>query len=79
MEENKYHPFTEQEFFLIKAEMDAAGYYLPRDGGAQKRIWDNCSRIKSDMGGQPSCTCKSQVHRWVQCYDVIKEFIKSRS
>lgn len=76
--ENKYEPFTEEEFMLIKAEMAAMGYYLPKDGVAQRKIWENCTKVKPTIGPMPSCTCKSQIHRWVECVEEINRFIKSK-
>jgi hypothetical protein len=73
-----YSPFTEEEFMVIKAEMGAMGYYLPKDGGAQRKIWENCTKIKPNIGAMPSCTCKSQTHRWIECVEEINRFIKSK-
>lgn len=75
---NKYEPFTEEEFGIIKAEMDAIGLYLPSDVGAQRKIWENCTRIRGKSEPQP-CTCKSSGGLWARCIEDIRGFIKDRS
>ena len=75
---NKYEPFTEEEFGIIKAEMDAIGLYLPSDAGAQRKIWENCTRIRGRAENQP-CSCKSSGGLWARCIEDIRQFIKDRS
>ena len=76
--ESKYAPFTFEEFQLIQAEMNAIGVYLPSDATAQRKLWQNCVRIRGKAENQP-CSCKSSAGLWVRCIDDIKGFIKARS
>ena len=76
--ESKYAPFTLEEFQIIQAEMNAIGVYLPSDVGAQRKLWQNCVRIRGKAENQP-CSCKSSAGLWVRCIDDIKQFIKARS
>jgi hypothetical protein len=74
---NRYAPFTYEEFQLIKAETDAVGLYLPSDATAQRRLWENCTRIRGKAENQP-CSCKSSGGLWARCIDDVREFIKAR-
>lgn len=74
---NKYEPFTEEEFLTIKGEMEAMGYWLPRDVTAQRKIWENCTRIRGKAEAMP-CTCKTSAGLWSRCVDDINNFIKAR-
>jgi hypothetical protein len=76
--ESKYAPFTLEEFQIIQAEMNAIGVYLPSDATAQRKLWQNCVRIRGKAENQP-CSCKSSAGLWVRCIDDIKGFIKARS
>ena len=78
MEENKFAPFTEAEFTQMKAEMEVMGYWLPRDGGAQRQLWINCTKIRGSKENQP-CSCKSSAGLWARCVEDINTFIKSKS
>jgi hypothetical protein len=73
-----YAPFTYEEFQIIKAEMDAIGVYLPSDVNAQRKLWENCTRIRGKAENQP-CSCKSSAGLWVRCLDDIKAFIRDRA
>lgn len=73
-----YAPFTYEEFQIIKAEMDAIGVYLPSDATAQRKLWENCTRIRGKRENQP-CSCKSSAGLWVRCIDDIKAFIRERA
>ena len=75
---SKYAPFTLEEFQLIQAEMNAIGVYLPSDAGAQRKLWENCTRIRGQVERQP-CSCKSSAGLWARCIDDIRQFIKARS
>jgi hypothetical protein len=76
--ESKYAPFTLEEFQIIQAEMNAIGVYLPSDATAQRKLWQNCVRIRGKAENQP-CSCKSSAGLWVRCIDDIKQFINARS
>jgi hypothetical protein len=72
---NPYLPFTEEEFNIMKSEMEAMGYWLPRDVNAQRRLWSNCTRVRGKSENQP-CTCKSSAGLWSKCVEDINNFIK---
>ena len=75
---NTYAPFTYEEFQIIKAEMDAIGVYLPSDATAQRKLWENCVRIRGKAENQP-CSCRSSGGLWVRCIEDIKAFIRDRA
>lgn len=74
---NTYAPFTYEEFVVIRAEMEAIGNYLPADATAQRKLWENCTRIRGQRENQP-CTCKSAAGLWAKCIEDTKAFIKAR-
>jgi hypothetical protein len=74
---NTYAPFTYEEFQIIRAEMEAIGNYLPADATAQRKLWENCTRIRGMKENQP-CTCKSAGGLWAKCIEDTKAFIKAR-
>lgn len=76
--ENKYAPFTYEEFVVIKAEIEAVGNYLPSDAGAQRKLWENCTRIRGKAENQPCGHCGKTSGLWVKCINDIKAFIKER-
>ena len=76
--ESKYAPFSYEEFKTIQAEMSAMGYWLPRDAAAQRKLWENCTRIRGKSEPMP-CTCKSSAGLWARCVEDINNFIKSKS
>lgn len=77
MEENKYSPFTEEEFIIMKAEMEAMGYHLPRDERIQVKIWGYCEKLRG-RGERKPCTCKSGVPLWARCFEELNNWIKSK-
>ena len=72
-----YAPFTYEEFQIIKAEMDAIGVYLPSDATAQRKLWENCTRIRGKAENQP-CSCKSSARLWGDCVTELRNYIKER-
>jgi hypothetical protein len=72
-----YAPFTYEEFQIIKAEMAAIGVYLPSDATAQRKLWENCTRIRGKAENQP-CTCKSAGGLWAKCIEDTNAFVKAR-
>ena len=73
-----YAPFSYEEFQIIKAEMEVIGNYLPSDATAQRKIWENCTRIRGKAENQP-CSCRSSGGLWARCIDDIKAFIRDRA
>ena len=76
--ENKYAPFSYEEFVVIKAELEAVGNYLPSDATAQRKLWENCTRIRGNAENQPCGSCGKTSGLWVRCIDNIRAFIKER-
>ena len=74
-----YAPFTYEEFQVIKAEREAVGNYLPTDPGAQRKLWENCTRIRGKAENQPCGTCGKTGGLWMKCIDDIKAFIRDRA
>jgi hypothetical protein len=73
--EEKYKPFSIEEWTAMKAEVEALGAYLPEH---QLRImWERCTRIRGKAENQP-CMCKSSSGLWARCIDDIRAFIKER-
>jgi len=77
IQESKYAPFTYEEFKVIQAEMGAIGNYLPSDATAQRKLWENCTRIRGHKENQP-CTCKSAGGLWAKCIADTNAFVKAR-
>ncbi len=77
IEQNKYAPFTYEEFKVIQAEMGAMGYWLPKDITAQTKLWQNCTRIRGVAEKQP-CPCRSSAGLWERCVKDINDYIKDR-
>jgi hypothetical protein len=74
---SKYAPFTYEEFKVIQSEMEAMGYWLPKDATAQRKLWMNCTRIRGKAENQP-CSCKQSAGLWARCVEDINTFIKAR-
>lgn len=74
---NTYAPFTYEEFVVIRAEMETIGNYLPSDATAQRKLWENCTRIRGKSEPQP-CTCKSSAGLWARCIEDTRAFINAR-
>jgi hypothetical protein len=73
--EEKYKPFSIEEWTVMKAEVEVLGAYLPE---SQLRImWERCTRIRGKAENQP-CSCKGSSGLWARCIDDIRAFIKER-
>ncbi len=73
--EEKYKPFSIEEWAVMKAEVGALGAYLPE---SQLGImWERCTRIRGKRENQP-CSCKGSSGLWARCIDDIRAFIKER-
>ena len=73
--EEKYKPFSIEEWAAMKAEVEVLGHYLPE---SQLRImWERCTRIRGKRENQP-CMCKGSSGLWARCIDDIRAFIKER-
>lgn len=75
--ESKYAPFTYEEFKVIQSEMEVMGYWLPKDAMAQRKLWENCTKIRGTRENMP-CSCKQSAGLWARCVDDINTFIKAR-
>lgn len=73
--ENKYAPFTLEEWTVMKAEVEALGNYLPEH--QLGIMWERCTRIRGQRENQP-CMCKGSAGLWARCIDNIRAFIKER-
>lgn len=74
---NTYAPFTYEEFLVIQAEIEVIGTYLPSDATAQRKLWENCTRIRGQRENQP-CTCNGAGALWARCIDDTRAFVKAR-
>jgi hypothetical protein len=73
--ENKYAPFTLEEWTVMKAEVEALGNYLPEH--QLGIMWERCTRIRGQRENQP-CMCKGSAGLWARCIENIRAFIKER-
>jgi hypothetical protein len=73
--EEKYKPFTLEEWTVMKAEVEALGNYLPEH--QLGIMWERCTRIRGQRENQP-CMCKGSAGLWARCIDNIRAFIKER-
>lgn len=76
--ENKYAPFTDEEFAIVKAEAEVLGDYLPGNADAQAKLWENCTRIRGVRENKP-CACGKSAGLWTKCIKDIKDFVSQRS
>jgi len=73
MEENKYHPFSEEEYKNLSNELAGIGSNLPTH--LASFFWPICNRLRREVTPQP-CTCASSGGLWKACIDELKEFVK---
>jgi hypothetical protein len=73
--ENKYAPFSLEEWTVMKAEVEALGNYLPEH--QLGIMWERCTRIRGQRENQP-CMCKGSAGLWARCIENIRAFIKER-
>jgi hypothetical protein len=75
MEQNKYQPLTEQEFFELKGFIQALGGYLPEDKAGY--VWNTFNHIRGEREPQP-CTCASSAGHWKRAVDFLWHWVKER-
>jgi hypothetical protein len=73
--ENKYSPFTEAEFNLMREELSQIKMHLPEH--LMGRMWSRCTQIRGTRETQP-CSCKSSSGLWVRCIDELRKFVSDR-
>lgn len=74
-EENKYSPFTEAEFNLMREELSTIKMHLPEH--LMTKMWSRCTQIRGNRENQP-CACKSSSGLWVRCIDELRKFVSDR-
>lgn len=74
-EENKYHPFSEEEFVQLKETLSKITTFLPEH--YMDYIWNMVSRLRGQKVARP-CSCKSSAKHWGAAVTDLKNFIKER-
>ncbi len=75
MEQSKYHPLTEQEYFELKGFIQALGGYLPDNKAPY--VWNTFNHIRGEREPQP-CTCASSAGHWKRAVDFLWNWVKER-
>lgn len=75
MEENKFHPLTEQEFTELSDFILSLGGYLPDNKAGY--VWSNFNRVRGQNEPQP-CTCGSSAGHWKRAVDHLHKWVKER-
>ena len=70
--ENKFHPYTEEEYRELKATTDAITTHIPND--KMGWVWNNYKKITKSNEPQP-CSCGSAAGHWRRAVDEIRNFI----
>ena len=73
MEENKYAPFTEEEYLALKEDLKPIKDFLPTH--LMGIFWQRCTRIRGKGEPQP-CSCPSAAKHWGRCVEDIQNFVK---
>ena len=71
--ENKYKPFTEEEFNAIKNDLSSITHTLPTHLAGI--FWARCNAVRGTDTGQP-CTCASAARHWGECVSDLQAFVK---
>lgn len=70
--ENKFAPYTEEEFKLIKQNIQSISDYIPEN--LLTFVWDNYKKLSNSTEGRP-CTCGSAAKHWAKAVNVIRDFV----
>jgi hypothetical protein len=73
--ENKYAPFDEGEFNLMREELSQIRMHLPEH--LMSKMWSRCTQIRGNKEPQP-CSCKSSGGLWARCIDELRKFVSDR-
>jgi hypothetical protein len=73
--ENKYAPFDEVEFNLMREELSSVTMHLPEH--LMSKMWSRCTQIRGNKEPQP-CSCGSSGGLWVRCIDELRKFVSDR-
>lgn len=71
--ENKYHPFTEEEFNAIKNDLAGITHTLPTHLAGI--FWARCNAVRGTTTPQP-CTCASSARHWGDCVGELNNYVK---
>ena len=74
--ENKYAPFDEAEFNLMREELSQIRMHLPEH--LMGTLWSKCNMIRGERINQP-CSCKSSAGLWGACVADLRKFVNERS
>lgn len=71
--ENRYQPFTEEEYNAIKVDLADITHTLPTHLAGI--FWTRCNAIRGTNTPQP-CTCSSAAKHWGNCVSDLQAFVK---
>jgi len=72
MSENKFHPYTEEQYIELKQKIEPIKDWLPEN--LLPYIWDNYKLLSGSTENRP-CSCGSAAKHWIKAVNVIKDFI----
>jgi hypothetical protein len=75
LNDNRFHPYTEDEFKELKGIIDTITTHIPND--RMGWIWGNHNRINKTSETQP-CSCGSASSHWIRATETIREFVRSK-
>jgi hypothetical protein len=73
--DNRFHPYTKDEFKELKSVIDSITTHIPND--RMGYIWNNHNKILKTNEGQP-CQCGSASSHWNRATQTIREFVRSK-
>ena len=74
--EHYFLPLTYDEFWELKAKVEAIGVNLPENQLAY--LWNNYNQIRGVNESRP-CSCQSAASHWIACVEFLKEWVKSKT
>lgn len=74
-EENKYYPFSEADYIILKDRLSKITTYLPE--GEMDFIWNMVSVLRGKHVARP-CSCRSSAKHWTAAIEDLRKFIKDK-
>lgn len=71
--ENRYTPFTEEEYKQIKEDLSGITHTLPTH--LADIFWRRCNAVRGLNTPQP-CTCQSSARHWGDCVTELQKYVK---
>lgn len=75
MSENKYHPFSEEDYIKLKEKLNSITTFLPE--GEMDYIWHMVSVLRGKHTARP-CSCRSSAKHWTSAIEDLRNFVKGK-